>query len=151
MSEQNTADLTEQRPETTQTHEVAQYLRRYQVALVALEGDGAGQNILVTRLPFVIGRGGRATMRIDNETVSRRHAKICLSADNRLEVIDGGSVNGTFVNSERVEAALDESLADVLTALGHDVDRRGTVGVTQAILRRPDGTFVAVRDPRVRR
>lgn len=106
MSEQNTADVTEHQPETTQTHEVAQYLRRYQVALVALEGDDAGQNILLTRLPFVIGRGKQATMRIDNDTVSRRHAKICLSSDTRLEVIDGGSVNGTYVNGERIEAAL---------------------------------------------
>ena len=106
MSEQNTADVTGHQPEPTQTHEVAQYLRRFQVALVTLEGDDAGQNILLTRLPFVIGRGNRATMRIDNDTVSRRHAKICLSGGTRLEVIDGGSVNGTFVNGERVEAAL---------------------------------------------
>ena len=106
MSEQNIAGVSEQQVDTTQTHEVAQFLRRYQVALVALEGDDAGQNILLTCMPFTIGRGKRATMRINNETISRRHARICLNADNRLEVIDGGSVNGTFVNSERIEAAL---------------------------------------------
>jgi pSer/pThr/pTyr-binding forkhead associated (FHA) protein len=106
MSEQNIAGVSEPQVDTTQTHEVAQFLRRYQIALVALEGDDAGQNILLTRMPFTIGRGKRATMRIDNETVSRRHARISLNAENRLEVIDGGSVNGTFVNSERIEAAL---------------------------------------------
>jgi pSer/pThr/pTyr-binding forkhead associated (FHA) protein len=106
MSQQNTTGEIEHQPTPPQTHEVAQFLRRYQVALVALEGDAAGQNILVTRLPFVIGRGKRATMRIDNETVSRRHARICLTADNRLEVIDGDSVNGTAVNGERIETAI---------------------------------------------
>jgi pSer/pThr/pTyr-binding forkhead associated (FHA) protein len=106
MSEQTTTEVAGSRPDTTQTHEVAQFLRRFHVALVVLEGDGAGENILVTRLPFVIGRGKKATMRISNETVSRRHARLCLSADNRLELIDGGSVNGTFVNAERIEAAL---------------------------------------------
>lgn len=106
MSEHTEASVAERQPETSQAHEVAQFLRRYQIALIVLEGDDAGENILVTRLPFVVGRGKRATMRIQNETVSRRHAEIRLSADARLEVLDGGSINGTFVNAERVEAAL---------------------------------------------
>lgn len=106
MSKQSTAGVAEGQPATTQIHEVAQFLRRHQIALVALEGVDAGENILVTRLPFLVGRGKRATMRITNDTVSRRHAQIRLSADSRLEVLDGGSINGTFVNGERVEAAL---------------------------------------------
>ena len=121
MSDQQTQGLAERQPGTSQTHEVAQFLRRYHIALVVLEGDEAGENILVTRLPFLVGRGKRATMRITSDTVSRRHAQLrlsddgpgiapdLLSDDGRLEVIDGGSINGTFVNGERVEAALLEN------------------------------------------
>ncbi|MBT8477905.1 MAG: FHA domain-containing protein [Gemmatimonadetes bacterium] len=89
-----------------QTHEVAKFLRKYGVALVTLEGSAAGENILITRLPFIVGRGKRATMDLSNETISRRHAEIRLGENHRLELVDCESVNGCFVNGERVETAL---------------------------------------------
>ena len=64
-----------------------------------------GQHVLVTRLPFVIGRGRHATMPLNHETVSRRHAILRLSVDGQLELVDPGSSNGSFVNGERVQAA----------------------------------------------
>ncbi|RKZ13352.1 hypothetical protein DRQ53_03620 [bacterium] len=106
MSGQLPTDEPVTQGETTQTHEVAKFLRNYHVALVTLEGPGEGENVPVTRLPFIIGRGNQATMIIDNETISRNHAEIRLSADGRLEVLDKGSSNGSFVNGERVTAAL---------------------------------------------
>jgi hypothetical protein len=49
-----------------------------------------------------IGRGLAADVRFDDPTVSRRHALIVRGADG-LRVLDDRSLNGVFVNGQRVE------------------------------------------------
>jgi hypothetical protein len=49
-----------------------------------------------------IGRSLTADIRLDDPTVSRRHAMICRQED-RVRVLDDRSTNGTCVNGERVE------------------------------------------------
>ncbi|HTW11520.1 MAG TPA: FHA domain-containing protein [Solirubrobacteraceae bacterium] len=49
-----------------------------------------------------IGRSLAADIRFDDPTVSRRHALIVRQADG-LRVLDDRSLNGVFVNGERVE------------------------------------------------
>ena len=44
-------------------------------------------------------------MFLDDVTVSRRHAEI-VREDNRHEIRDLGSLNGTFVNRHRIESAV---------------------------------------------
>ena len=56
------------------------------------------------RLPAVIGRGRDVTIQVAHPLVSRRHCELYLS-DGKLYVRDLGSLNGTFVGSERVEEA----------------------------------------------
>ena len=49
-----------------------------------------------------IGRSLTADIRLDDPTVSRRHAMICRQEE-RVRVLDDRSLNGTCVNGERVE------------------------------------------------
>jgi hypothetical protein len=49
-----------------------------------------------------IGRGGTAHIRFDDPTVSRRHALI-VRRPNGFCILDDRSLNGVFVNGERVE------------------------------------------------
>jgi hypothetical protein len=61
----------------------------------------------VSVLPLVsewtrIGRSLTADIRLDDPTVSRRHALVCLQ-HSRARVLDDRSLNGTCVNGERVE------------------------------------------------
>jgi DNA-directed RNA polymerase subunit RPC12/RpoP len=49
-----------------------------------------------------IGRSLTADIRLDDPTVSRRHALVCQQED-RVRVLDDRSLNGTCVNGERVE------------------------------------------------
>ena len=61
----------------------------------------------VSVLPLVrewtrIGRSLTADIRLDDPTVSRRHALVCYQED-RVRVLDDRSLNGTCVNGERVE------------------------------------------------
>jgi len=64
-----------------------------------------GEEIVVvplTREWTRIGRGLAADVRFDDPTVSRRHALIVRSVDG-VRVLDDRSLNGVFVNGERVE------------------------------------------------
>ena len=49
-----------------------------------------------------IGRSLAADIRLDDPTVSRRHALLCVQGD-RVRVLDDRSLNGLFLNGERVE------------------------------------------------
>jgi len=51
-----------------------------------------------------IGRGLVADLRLDENSVSRRHAML-VHDENGTRILDDRSSNGTFVNGERVEQA----------------------------------------------
>ncbi len=51
-----------------------------------------------------VGRGVTADIRLDDHTVSARHAIVVLRAD-RLRILDDRSTNGTVVNGRRVDEA----------------------------------------------
>jgi len=60
-------------------------------------------NLKITELPCMIGKSVLNSLcRIDNQTVSRRHAKIYREKDG-LYMIDLDSTNGTYVNDIRLE------------------------------------------------
>ncbi len=50
-----------------------------------------------------VGRSSCADIRLDDPTVSRRHALIVRTEDGRLKALDDRSLNGLFVNGEHVE------------------------------------------------
>ena len=68
--------------------------------------DGGDVNLLPLEEGWMrIGRSGSADLRLDDPTVSRRHALVVLTADGELRALDDRSLNGLFVNGERVEWA----------------------------------------------
>ena len=58
----------------------------------------------------IIGRDPGATVRLDRPSVSRRHARIVVSAD-EVSLADLGSKNGTFLGQNRITQAV--ALADL--------------------------------------
>ena len=50
-----------------------------------------------------IGRSTTSDIRLDDPTVSRRHALVVRSPDGEVRVLDDRSLNGVDVNGERVE------------------------------------------------
>lgn len=48
-----------------------------------------------------------------------------------------------------LEASFGEETSKRLEGMGHEIRTRKTLGVTQAVLRNPDGSLTAVRDPRL--
>jgi two-component system, NtrC family, response regulator AtoC len=53
---------------------------------------------------YAVGRGDECHLRIDSDTVSRRHAEVRLTAAGDLEVTDLGSANGTKLSGQLLAA-----------------------------------------------
>jgi DNA-binding winged helix-turn-helix (wHTH) protein len=64
-----------------------------------LEWNGRRFHLAVGR--HIVGRDAAATIRLDHRTVSRRHARLVVSARGTV-IEDAGSKNGTFLGTERV-------------------------------------------------
>ncbi len=72
--------------------------------LIVLAGGSVGMmHKLRADAATVMGRGFDADVRLEDEGVSRRHAKITLVAGADPVLEDMGSSNGTFVNGERIQ------------------------------------------------
>jgi pSer/pThr/pTyr-binding forkhead associated (FHA) protein len=70
-------------------------------SLVVTEGSLAGTTINLTGSPILVGRNPEATLVLDDDYASGRHARI-YPEDGRWYVEDLGSTNGTFIGRERV-------------------------------------------------
>jgi hypothetical protein len=62
-----------------------------------------GTTILLATGITVVGRHVSCQVRIDSSKISRRHCCVCVEPDHVL-VRDLGSTNGTWINSQRVDA-----------------------------------------------
>ena len=66
--------------------------------------DGGETTLLPLEEGWIrIGRSGAADIRFDDATVSRRHALVVRTEEGELRALDDRSLNGLFVNGERVE------------------------------------------------
>ena len=72
--------------------------------LVVIKGLGVGETFKIGEVDLLIGRDPNNDVFLDDITVSRKHAQIKREAG-RLRIIDVGSLNGTYLNRERVDAA----------------------------------------------
>jgi diguanylate cyclase (GGDEF)-like protein len=74
-------------------------------ALVVIYGDDLGRKYDLDQSATVIGRSSGADIQIDQDSISRNHARIAHEGKVAL-VADMGSTNGTFVNDELVVGSL---------------------------------------------
>ncbi len=73
--------------------------------LVVIRGESAGARFPLTDDVTTIGRHPDSRVFLDDVTVSRRHAEVVANPDRTFTVRDVGSMNGTYLNGERVQAA----------------------------------------------
>ena len=72
--------------------------------LIVRSGPTAGARYLLDTDVTTVGRHPEADIFFDDVTVSRRHAEITRNAT-AFELVDQRSLNGTYVNGERVDRA----------------------------------------------
>jgi len=72
--------------------------------LVVQKGPSAGSRFLLDQDEVTAGRHNDSEIFLDDVTVSRRHA-VFTREGAEFSVADAGSLNGTYVNRERVESA----------------------------------------------
>jgi pSer/pThr/pTyr-binding forkhead associated (FHA) protein len=73
-----------------------------QALLVVQRGPNAGSKFLIDKDVTTTGRHPESDIFLDDVTVSRRHAEF-RREDGRFVIRDVGSLNGTYVNRQRVE------------------------------------------------
>jgi two-component system cell cycle response regulator len=72
--------------------------------LIVVSGKSSvGKMFKLDRSELVIGRATDADIMLDDDGVSRKHAKIVVRPDGTVQLVDLNSTNGTFSNGEKVD------------------------------------------------
>jgi hypothetical protein len=69
--------------------------------VLVTDGANSGERADLDQAPILIGRGSDAAIRLDDDYVATRHARIAASGDQWF-VEDLGSTNGTYIGSVRI-------------------------------------------------
>lgn len=78
-------------------------------SLVVKRGPNAGSRFLLDQPVTSAGRLPYSDIFLDDATVSRRHAEFWLLDNGKFQVVDAGSLNGTYVNREPVDSVVLEN------------------------------------------
>ncbi|HSI80402.1 MAG TPA: FHA domain-containing protein [Solirubrobacterales bacterium] len=70
---------------------------------LAFDDDGEPVTVALAKGWTRIGRSAAADIKLDDPTVSRRHALVVRTPEGDLRALDDRSLNGLFVNGRRVE------------------------------------------------
>ncbi|MEG3613699.1 MULTISPECIES: FHA domain-containing protein [Isoptericola] len=102
----STEEQTPRVPLTAEESAAVSALPRHSALLVVQYGSGAvGERFLLDTDRTVAGRSEHADIFLDDVTVSRKHAEFVREGD-RFVVRDIGSLNGTYLNRDRIDAAV---------------------------------------------
>jgi pSer/pThr/pTyr-binding forkhead associated (FHA) protein len=89
---------------TDEERNVISQLNPESAMLIIHRGPNRGERFLLNSPETSIGRSGDNDVLLDDVTVSRKHANI-RRAGERFELIDLGSLNGTYVNNNSIARA----------------------------------------------
>ena len=93
-----------ERPLTQEDLQTISRLADDTALLIATRGALSGSRYLLDEDEVTVGRDPRADILFDDSTVSRQHA-VFRRENGAYTVIDAGSLNGTYVNRQRVDKA----------------------------------------------
>ncbi len=80
-------------------------ISRGEAILIIKKGPEAGARFTIDKEITTAGRHPESDIFLDDITVSRRHLEI-RRVDDQFEIVDVGSLNGTYVNKERIDRSV---------------------------------------------
>ena len=96
----------------TSVHSIAELLgnkgkkqHAYLIVISAKSPAVVGKMFKLERAETILGRSLDAQFQVEDDGISRKHAKVMMSAAGDFQVVDLGSTNGTFLNGARVDIA----------------------------------------------
>jgi diguanylate cyclase (GGDEF)-like protein len=92
-------------PEMMELGQDSSQQHAYLIVISAKSAAGIGRMFKLDKSETVLGRGGEAQFRLEEEGISRKHAKVVSLGEGRFQLVDLGSTNGTFLNGLKVNAA----------------------------------------------
>ncbi len=72
--------------------------------LIVISGKAVGKMFKLTDAEMIIGRSEQAEILLDDEGVSRKHAKIVRGQDGSIRIVDLQSTNGTYCDGQQIES-----------------------------------------------
>lgn len=97
--------------EKTSVHSIADLLgsarqqSAYLIVISAKSAASIGRMFKLDRSETVLGRSSEAQLQVEDDGISRKHAKVVALGDGRFQLVDLGSTNGTFHNGLKVSSA----------------------------------------------
>ena len=94
--------------EKTSVHQIGDLLSQtrkqsaYLIVISAKSAAGVGRMYKLDRPETVMGRSADAHLQVEDDGISRKHAKLLLGPDGTFQLLDLGSTNGTFLNGQRI-------------------------------------------------
>lgn len=86
------------------------------------EGPDLGEKAHLTGGSLTLGRDReQSSFVINDRDVSREHARILLLDDGKVNIEDLGSTNGTYVNNQKINTAVEITAKDVITIGGTQI------------------------------
>ncbi|HSN96771.1 MAG TPA: GGDEF domain-containing protein, partial [Candidatus Nanopelagicales bacterium] len=86
--------------------QLASRTRRDRPYLLVLAGSNVGERYRVDDPEIVVGRTSGVTIRLSDDGISRRHARLVRTPTNEVAIEDLQSSNGTFVNNQQINRAV---------------------------------------------
>jgi diguanylate cyclase (GGDEF)-like protein len=83
----------------------AQQQSAYLIVISAKSPAGIGRMFKLDKAETVLGRSSDAQFQVEDDGISRKHAKVVAIGDGRFQLVDMGSTNGTFLNGLKVSSA----------------------------------------------
>ncbi|MEM9267497.1 MAG: FHA domain-containing protein, partial [Pseudomonadota bacterium] len=102
-------------PATTGTPTTAQHNTMVATPVAYLHVENSGKRFAISKERITIGRSSSNRVVIDDSSVSRVHAELHPNRDGGFSITDMQSLNGTFLNRERIKSSRAVKPGDVLT------------------------------------
>src|SRR5687768_5231138 len=77
----------------------------YLIVISAKTPATIGKMIKLDKAELVLGRSQDAGLQVEDDGISRKHAKVMLGPNGHFQLIDIGSTNGTYLNGIKITVA----------------------------------------------